>query len=72
MTLVKVKPGDSLASIAKRYGCSWRAMYHLPRNKDYRARRPNPNLIQPGDEIWVPDKNEAMRRLGAFGRKEDE
>ena len=34
---------------------SWRMVYNSPDNADFRRRRPNPNLIQPGDVLILPD-----------------
>lgn len=51
-----VRPGDNLTSIARRFGLSsWQELYNSPDNAGFRAKRPNPNLIFPGDVIMVPD-----------------
>jgi len=50
-----VKPGDSLGAIAKRVGvASWRELYNHPRNAEFKRKRPNPNVIHPGDKLYVP------------------
>lgn len=41
-----VKPGDSLARIAQKYGTTWQVLMHLNNIK-------NPNLIYPGERIKV-------------------
>jgi len=52
----KVKAGECLASIAERYGMlDWRTIYDAPENADFRERRPNPNVIRPGDVLTIPD-----------------
>lgn len=52
-----VQSGDCLASIARMNGFKdWRAIYDHPENEHFRAVRPNPNVIEPGDEIVIPDK----------------
>ena len=57
-----VASGDNLRRIARRHGLgSWRDIYYHPRNAGFRARRPNPAQIQPGDELMVPGPNEVMR-----------
>jgi N-acetylmuramoyl-L-alanine amidase len=51
-----VRPGECLSTIARRHGfASWRAVYECPENQDFRRQRPNPNLIWPGDQVFIPD-----------------
>lgn len=52
-----VKQGEYLAKIAKNYGFNnWRTIYDHPDNIEFREKRPNPNIIYPGDKIVIPDK----------------
>ena len=52
-----VRAGENLTAIARKYGYSdWKTIYDHARNADFRKKRPNPNVIMPGDEIYVPDK----------------
>ena len=44
-----VKKGDTLSSIAKRYGTTWQQLYE----KNKRTIGSNPNLIKPGQELIV-------------------
>ena len=54
-TAYTVQRGDSLSAIAKRNGLrSWKEIYNDPENADFRKRRPNPNLIFPGDIVMIP------------------
>jgi N-acetylmuramoyl-L-alanine amidase len=61
-TVHTVEQGECLASIAARFGWSdWRPIYQHPQNASFRQLRPNPNVIFPGDQLYVPDpdlKNE--------------
>lgn len=51
-----VQPGDNLSKIARRHGYpSWRVIYYHADNAEFRRRRPNPNLIHPGDILVLPD-----------------
>ena len=53
-----IRQGECLSSIAKRYGfADWRTIYEDPQNTEFRQSRPNPNLIYPGDQLWIPDKS---------------
>ena len=50
-----VKKGDSLSSIARTHGVrSWQELYNHPDNAAFRSKRPNPNLIYPGDVVMIP------------------
>jgi N-acetylmuramoyl-L-alanine amidase len=52
-----VSQGECLSSIAAKYGfASWRAIYDHADNEAFRALRPNPNVLLPGDQITIPDK----------------
>jgi len=52
-----VKIGDWLDGIAKRNSLSsWKDIYYHEKNKAYREKRPDPNKIFPGDQLWIPKK----------------
>lgn len=51
-----VQQGECLSSIAKQYGFKdYRTIYNDPSNASFKSKRPNPNLIYPGDVIVIPD-----------------
>jgi N-acetylmuramoyl-L-alanine amidase len=51
-----VQQGDCLSSIAARYGVKgWRDLYEHPDNEELRKKRPNPNVLLPGDEVVVDE-----------------
>jgi hypothetical protein len=51
-----VRSGDNLSAIARRFGLkSFRDIYDHPDNAAFRIKRPNPNLIFPGDVVMIPD-----------------
>lgn len=63
MSIHVVKRGEVLSSIARRYG--WKShvpIHEHPKNADFKRRRPDPNLIFPGDEIYIPDEPEEPKR----------
>lgn len=50
-----VKPGDTLARIAKAAGLrQWHRLYQVPENAELRRLRPDPELLAPGDQVFVP------------------
>jgi len=52
-----VKQGECLVRIAAQYGFrDYRVIYDHPNNQEFKKKRPNPNLIYPGDVIYIPDK----------------
>ena len=56
MTQYTVQRGDSLSLIARRFHVPrWQTIYNHPLNADFKRRRPNPNLIYPGDVDFVPN-----------------
>jgi len=53
-----VKQGDCLSSIGHKYGIFWEKIWNHPKNAKLRAKRQDPNIIYPGDVIFIPDKEE--------------
>jgi hypothetical protein len=52
----EVAQGECLSSIALKYRISnWKTIYDHPENAAFKKKRPNPNLIAPGDQIFIPD-----------------
>jgi PAS domain-containing protein len=56
MPYYRVKPGDCLSSIAQQHGLRWESVWALPENASLRERRPDPNVIFAGDQLFLPDK----------------
>ena len=54
-----VQDGECLSTIAEQYGfTSWRTIYDAPENLNFRKKRPNPNVIYPGDVLMIPDREQ--------------
>ncbi len=51
-----VRQGDSLASIAFAYGFFWETIWQHPDNAQIRQLRQNPNVLHPGDQLFIPDR----------------
>lgn len=53
-----IQDGDNLSVIARRYGLTWRELYQLTdaqgQSNSERLRSGDPDLIYPGEVIWVP------------------
>lgn len=56
MGYYRVQRGDCLSSIAEIYGfAEYQTIYERPENAEFRQMRPNPNIIYPGDMLFIPD-----------------
>jgi N-acetylmuramoyl-L-alanine amidase len=54
-----VQQGECIAAIARKRGfAEWHDIWDHPQNQDLRRRRPNPSLLHPGDEVFVPERQQ--------------
>jgi hypothetical protein len=54
--VVVIRPGDCVASVAEQAGfADWRRVWEAAENASLRAERSNPNVLVPGDLLWVPE-----------------
>jgi len=59
MAFHQVKPGECLASIAKKTGFEdYHTIYDHPQNAALKRRRTNANMLVPGDIVFIPDKKD--------------
>ena len=67
-TRYRIKAGDTLVAIAKRFGfADWRPIYNHPDNHPFRHKRPNPDKIFPGDELVIPGRPADPAELASLG-----
>ena len=60
-----VRQGECLSSIAARYGFeSWHTIYDHPQNQGFREKRSNPDVILPGDRLFIPDPRGRVAECG--------
>lgn len=50
-----VQRGECLSSIGFAYGIPWKKIYGHAKNSDFRRKRPDPNVILEGDQLFIPD-----------------
>src|SRR6185503_16392045 len=54
-----VKQGECLSSIARKYGfADYHTIYDDPANARLKKLRGNPNVVQPGDQLFIPEKQQ--------------
>lgn len=53
-----VKQGDCLSSIGDKYGIFWEKIWNHPKNSRLKAKQQDPNILYPGDVVFVPEKEE--------------
>lgn len=59
-----VQQGECLTSIARKYGViDGDTIYQHPRNSELRRCRPSPHQLAPGDEVFVPEREDAAVEL---------
>lgn len=57
-----VAQGETLLTVAHHYGFrDWHAVYDHPDNAALKSSRPNPDVLNPGDQIFIPDKDPIER-----------
>lgn len=52
-----IRQGDHLSSVAYRCGFDADAVWNDPKNAQLRQVRPDPNILDPGDVLYIPDQD---------------
>ncbi len=64
-----VRQGDHLCRIAKAFGFSdYRTLWNHPNNADLKQARQNPNVLFPGDILFIPDHEPGIKSGGTDQR----
>jgi hypothetical protein len=52
-----IQQGDHISSVAADYGLPRNRIWNDPANSELKSRRDNPNVLLPGDQVFIPDLN---------------
>jgi hypothetical protein len=63
MPTITIGPHDCISSVARHHGFHWRDLWEHADNAELRERRADPNLLQPGDVLFVPTPQARSERL---------
>lgn len=55
-----VQQGDCVTNIASASGLPWKILWNHPENASLRQLRKDPNVLYPGDEIFIPELTERI------------
>ncbi len=56
MPLHKVRQGEHVSRLAKEHGlASYLTIWNHPQNHELKSQRGNPNVLYPGDELFIPE-----------------
>ena len=54
----KVKQGECISSIADNHGFFWETLWNYAENAKLKQKRKDSNILFPGDEVFIPDRQE--------------
>ena len=60
-----VRQGECLSLIGQRLGIPWKKIWDDPENQSLREKRGNPEILLPGDRIFLPEKDRRDEFAGA-------
>jgi hypothetical protein len=63
-----VRPGDCIESIGVSYGLLWQTIWDAGENAELKSVRKNPNVLLPGDRVFIPEKANNQIACGSDSR----
>jgi N-acetylmuramoyl-L-alanine amidase len=52
-----IEQGECLSSVAAANGFDWKTLWEHPSNADLKKLRKDPNILYPGDVVFIPERN---------------
>src|SRR5258705_11239877 len=69
MPMHTVRQGEHLSRLAKEAGLpSYLTIWNHSKNSDLKSKRKNPNVLHPGDEVFIPEMNPQSRDASTDAR----
>lgn len=62
-----VRDGDCILSLAEEHGLFWQTVWDHPENAQLKRERKSPNIIYPGDQVFIPERR--RKEIGAATEK---
>ncbi|WP_266158037.1 PGRP and LysM peptidoglycan-binding domain-containing protein [Dyella silvatica] len=54
-----IRQGDYLSKVARQFGyADWKILWNHPSNAKLKSQRKNPNVLYPGDVLFIPEKGD--------------
>jgi N-acetylmuramoyl-L-alanine amidase len=61
--------GDSTTRIAFRNGFFWKTVWEHPENSELKSKRKDPNILLPGDTVFIPERREGEGERAGRSRR---
>jgi N-acetylmuramoyl-L-alanine amidase len=68
MSILRVRPGDCVWSLAVENGFDVDTVWNEPDNRELKSRRDDPNVLQPDDVVRIPEKRARQEHGGTERR----
>ena len=64
-----IRQGDYVAKLAHRHGFDAAEVWQLPKNETLRRKRGSPDILYPGDILYIPERDQPGQSVRAGGEQ---